>query len=694
MKEVKINEFQNFNQVIDVYRKCLNVFSSSYKNGFSKQKINELTDSKYGLSFAIITAINFSQALEYLDENDLLDEEKWNEIYYRKPLLRSRFSDIYAMFDDINVEGVSNSDKSLEGFKEKIHKIRNCLAHGRYHLVLSDSSTNTDLNHCYLEFDDPDHTVEGRIVFSDMRDFEPLIKEYFSDIDDSEYFIDQIHVNSRKPEVVLPSYIKKIYKKDDNKKYYLTQKELDKLRQYISLIGKKEGIQLLEEFMNVSPVELKKSIKNGHSIENLFKGAINARFYFEFSELLNLVINGGHSQFDKNLNSFLATIYMGYGKDLNETLDNTISVPLSDKNVEKFLLDILKGVSKGDYVNQKRKLLYFKKPILYTDTLMSMCNYMIGYIRESNINYDRNMFKFSNIDIGNIKITKEDPEEPSIREINLGEVVLNKKCEKEKEKETEKGRIKELLKKFTNPKRGEITNLLKFSERLSIDQYFHSKLVELKEFENNLKTSDLDNLNYLQTIEKLKEYNDFLKRNTDELLKFPEPMRNSLFENLTNLQQRFSKIIEINGKISSLEAEYDKVKDEPTYTDYSGLFGHIRNSIVHSNFSINYSLAAKSKNYEDIEFEFKDFKKGDPNWLTFQSKMKAKDLIYLLESLQKSITDQVNETDKNKKFEVLALHKALVELGISPNELNEYNIVNSIQQISGNKKGDIGDEPK
>ena len=319
---------------------------------------------------------------------------------------------------------------------------------------------------------------------------------------------------------------------------------------------------------------------------------------------------------------------------------------------------------------------------------------MIGYIRESNINYDRNMFKFSNIDIGNIKITKEDPEEPSIREINLGEVVLNKKCEKEKEKETEKGRIKELLKKFTNPKRGEITNLLKFSERLSIDQYFHSKLVELKEFENNLKTSDLDNLNYLQTIEKLKEYNDFLKRNTDELLKFPEPMRNSLFENLTNLQQRFSKIIEINGKISSLEAEYDKVKDEPTYTDYSGLFGHIRNSIVHSNFSINYSLAAKSKNYEDIEFEFKDFKKGDPNWLTFQSKMKAKDLIYLLESLQKSITDQVNETDKNKKFEVLALHKALVELGISPNELNEYNIVNSIQQISGNKKGDIGDEPK
>ena len=77
MKEIKINEFQNFNQVIEVYKKSLNVFASNQNDQFDKKKIDELTDPKYGISFAIITAINFSQILEYLDENNILDEKKY-----------------------------------------------------------------------------------------------------------------------------------------------------------------------------------------------------------------------------------------------------------------------------------------------------------------------------------------------------------------------------------------------------------------------------------------------------------------------------------------------------------------------------------------------------------------------------------------------------------------------------------------
>ena len=698
MKEIKINEFQNFNQVIEVYQKSLNVFASNQNNQFDKKKIDELTDPKYGISFAIITAINFSQILEYLDENNILDKNKWHENYYTKSLPpKAPLSNIFASLDDINVKDIPNSDKSLESFLNKIHKIRNCLAHGRYHLILSDNGSNTDLNHCYLEFDDPDYVIEGRIIFSDMRDFGKQIKDYFIDSKNKEYSMEYTSFKSSNLNIALSEYIKKIYKKNNNnnKKCYLSKEEISKLKQYFSLVGKKGGIDALQEYMKSQKSILKKSLKRDFSIENITQNSFKDRFFYRFSKLLNLIIEGGHSQFDDNFNTFLATIYMGYGKDSEDKLSDVLTFDdekFNDINRQVISLfeKLLSNVTKEDIRNEDRKILYLKKPILYTDTLMSMCNYMIGYIRECNINYGRNIFKFSDIDIGDIKIINEDSEEPSIREINLGERVLIKTREKEEEKSKKKENITQILSKFTKQKKGELQNLLNYSSKLGIDEEeeFYSKLVELGEFESNLKISDLDNLNYEEIKRNLEEFKRYFEKNTNELNQYPELMRINLFKNLTDLRQYFLGVSEINTEIESLEEEYEEVKDEDTYIDYSGLFGHIRNSIVHTNFNVNYSLAARTRNYEDIEFDFEDFKKGDPNWLTFKCTMKAKDLMHLLNSLQESITNQVNNSDKNKKFEILILHKALIDLGISSDELNEHNIDNLRQKLNTNNKED------
>ena len=698
MKEIKINEFQNFNQVIEVYQKSLNVFASNQNNQFDKKKIDELTDPKYGISFAIITAINFSQILEYLDENNILDENKWNENYYKKSLpIKTPLSNIFASLADINVKDIPNNDKSLESFLNRIHKIRNCLAHGRYHLILSDNDSNTDLNHCYIEFDDPDHVVEGKIIFSDMRDFGKHIGDYIIDSNNSIYSMEQTSFKSRNINIVLSEYIKKIYKKNNDKKNYLSKEEISNLKQYFSLIGKNGVIKTLQEFMNSENSILRKSLKRDNSYKNIAQNALKERFFNRFSKLLNLIINGGHSQFDENLNSFLATIYMGYGNDSEEKLNDALVLDNEQmKNVNPQLVNnfmkMLSHVTKEDMRNLDRKVLYFKKPILYTDTLISMCNYMIGYVRECNINYGRNIFKFSDINIGDIKILNEDSEEPSIREINPGERGLIKTREKEEEKRKKKENITQILSKFTKQKKGELQNLLNYSNRLGIDEEeeFYLKLVELREFESSLKISDLDNLNYEEIRGKLEEFKRYFEKNTNELNQYPELMKNNLFKNLTELQQYFGEFSEINIEIEDLEEEYEQVKDEDTYIDYSGLFGHIRNSIVHSNFNVNYSIAARTGNYEDIEFDFEDFKKGDPNWLTFKCTMKAKDLMHLLNSLQESITNQVNKSDKNKKFEILILHKALIDLGISPDELNEHNIVNPRQKL----KGDTTNEQK
>ena len=71
MKEIRINEFQNFSQVIEIYNKCLKIFSNEDK--FNNKTLKKLIDLKYGVSFLIIKAINFSQYIEYLNENNILD---------------------------------------------------------------------------------------------------------------------------------------------------------------------------------------------------------------------------------------------------------------------------------------------------------------------------------------------------------------------------------------------------------------------------------------------------------------------------------------------------------------------------------------------------------------------------------------------------------------------------------------------
>lgn len=240
MREIYVNEFQNFNQIIELYKKSLNIFKSEQKGRFSTNAINELKDPNLGLSFVTITAINFAQTIESLDENNLLDKNKWNEGYYKEHFpLKTPLSNIFLSLSDVDVKGIENNDKSFESFINKIHEIRNCLAHGRYRLKISEEDTNTSLNHCYLEFCDPNNIVEGKILFSDMRDFGNKIKDYVVYSPNSTLSIDEAYIKGNNPNSVLSIYLKSIYRKNGEKKYYLSKDEITKLRQYSLLIGKK-----------------------------------------------------------------------------------------------------------------------------------------------------------------------------------------------------------------------------------------------------------------------------------------------------------------------------------------------------------------------------------------------------------------------------------------------------------------------
>lgn len=691
MKEIKINEFQNFKQTLEVYKKCLKIFSS--KDKFDKKTLDELTDPKYGLSFAIITAVNFSQTMECLYEKNILDEAKWDENYYKKELLEvSPLGEVFSALSDVKVKDILDDDHTFESFKERIHKIRNCLAHGRYHLILSENDADTDMNRCYIEFDDPEQNVEGRILFSQMRDFSKKIKGYLIDSNDAKYLIEKVVVKEKDYNKALSKYIKNIYKIINNKKSSLSSEESKKLKQYFSLVGKGCAIHELYEFMTFDRLSMKRSLLKDISMKNIARNTIKRNFFIRFSKILKCVLNGQYSQFEDNLNSFLATIYMGYEKDNEDTLDLAITeigkeLPDRLNPLFQMLLQTSNCITKGDFRKEERRILFLKRPILYVDTLMSMSEYMVGYIRECNLNYGRMIFKFSDIDMGNINILKEDPEEPSIIKTTPGDLILKKKKVKETERSLIINEIRDKIKSYSKPT-GIIQNFLNMSKKIGINNTdsIYLKLVELRNFENSIRANKIENANCEEIIEKIGEYKVYFDKNENEFMKFPEKMRNQLVEHLSSLKQKFVEMNSINLQISEMEKNYEQVKDEGEYTDYSGLFGHIRNSIVHSNYSVDYTLAAKTGNYEDMEFHFKDYKKGDSNWLVFECKMKAKDLIQLLNSLQESITNQVNQSDKNKKFEDRLLHDAIVKLGITTDELSMHNITRTRKKTIGAKE--------
>ena len=691
MKEIRINEFQNFSQVIEIYNKCLKIFSNEDK--FNNKTLKELIDPKYGLSFAIITAVNFSQVIEYLHENNILDGNKWNEDYYKQSIpVKTPLTENFFVFSDVKVKDVQDNDKSLESFKERIHKIRNCLAHGRYHLMISDNDSDTELNRCYIEFDDPEHNVEGKILFSDMRDFSKKIKNYIT-ANDAKYSMERTVVNDKNPKRVLSKYIEKIYKMVNNKKSFISKEEAKRLIQYFSLVGIRKAEYELHEFMNSDKRSVRNSLLKDYSNENIIKNAINYRFSSRLSDLLNCILNGEHSQFDDNLNTFLSTIYMGYGKDDEDTLDVALSeyedkIEDYQKPMFQKILQTHKLVTKGKVREEDRRILFLKRPILYADTLMSACEYMVGYIRECNINYDRTIFKFSDIDMKNIRILKEDNEEPSIIKTTLGEIITKKKRVKEREKNVIINEISDNLKRYSKPK-GIIQDFLNIAKKNGIKENddFYIKLVELRDYENSIRAAK-GNINITEAMGKLEEYMVYFNNNINELNKYPEIMKKSFLQHFIHLKQKISLIEPLGIEIKRMEEKYEQVKNEGEFTDYSGLFGHIRNSIVHSDYIVDYSLAAKTGNYEDIEFLIRDHKKGDPNWVTFECKMRAKDLINLLNSLQKSITNQVNQSDKKKKFENKILHDALVKSGISTDELQKYNINYSGIARKQNRKGE------
>ena len=157
-------------------------------------------------------------------------------------------------------------------------------------------------------------------------------------------------------------------------------------------------------------------------------------FTYDFSELIKKIINPEvsilNTQDIDNYDLFLRSLYKYQGLNLDAPLSTMVTQPSEIENdkerklYELYYKNVYSKIPLKEVKERQLEKSFMYRPFLYNEGLLCMINYIVGYIREQNINYDRIFFKFTDIDISGVKIDLEDPEEPSITVTNLGEKKL------------------------------------------------------------------------------------------------------------------------------------------------------------------------------------------------------------------------------------------------------------------------------
>ena len=663
METIRIGDFQNFNQIIDLYLESLKMLSVSNSDKFKQKKLDKLANKDYIFSYVTMSLINDATKIEQIYETTDFSKDKWDAVFSNK--------DLYVPFLDINVKDVADNDRSLDAFKKKFDQIRNCIAHSNFHLEIEDKKDDDVGNNIIIVFDDPCGIVEGKIPFYTYSRLPNVLNGIFN----REKMVHKNHINfnvngitANDPNRFLTESLRKMTIKDKTSgKRTLTNEEKKRVKDFSLLIGSSEMKNNLLKYANKS--SRSSNIKET-ALTNDFSGLIWKIINPEESVLNTQDIDG--------YNMFLRTLYKYQGVNLEAPLSTMITQPSEiddekDRQTYEFYYNnIYSKISLREVRERQLEKFFMYRPFLYNEGLLCMINYIVGYIREQNINYGRSLFKFENIDVSGVTIDIDNPEEPAVTVTNPGEKKLKEIEQLEMQMAARQRSIHSLLERNTSNK-GHLVSLSRIATSKGIDPSdgFITKISELKSFLTNIESKAIGDIDIEEVEKHLHEYIEFLDNSDKMRLPYPRAILDNIKNGLKQLEPLYSEAVSLDQRIAKAKLEYDRVKNEPSYTDTSSFFAHLRNSIVHSNVKVDYSKAAKGRKIEDIEYTFTDHKKGQPNWITFKATISGKDLIRIMQDVQESINRQVNGSDKNKLFENKYLKVGVVDENIDSNEIRD-----------------------
>lgn len=232
---------------------------------------------------------------------------------------------------------------------------------------------------------------------------------------------------------------------------------------------------------------------------------------------------------------------------------------------------------------------------------------------------------------------------------------------------------------------------------------FEYKNIDLTNIKPNITSSDncitlvdpkqeiLQQLNQVEN-KKTKILQDISKiQNTIENLSNPKnknPKKDTILKNTEiSLQQKSNELVELEKKLVILNENFKNCTEEPYENSYH-FFRHLRNSLAHGQYSIDFKKFFNTRKLEDISFTFYDNIYSNNND-SFSVSMKISELLKLVYSLQQQINISIEESnignDTQKRFLEEALLRrniGLSELTLDLREMEEKENSNDSEQAS------------
>ena len=124
-------------------------------------------------------------------------------------------------------------------------------------------------------------------------------------------------------------------------------------------------------------------------------------------------------------------------------------------------------------------------------------------------------------------------------------------------------------------------------------------------------------------------------------------------------------------KKDQIQKQIDRYGD--VMVNSSNLFRHLRDSIAHNNYNIDYSKYINTRKLDDIIITFRTYEKYTDE-LDFEVEISVKEIKRLVKELQNSINLSIELSDEGKNSEVSFLREALVFRNLGLEDIEKESI--------------------
>ena len=140
-----------------------------------------------------------------------------------------------------------------------------------------------------------------------------------------------------------------------------------------------------------------------------------------------------------------------------------------------------------------------------------------------------------------------------------------------------------------------------------------------------------------------------------------------LKNNNKDLQEKSEELKVLEQKLVKLNEEYENCTEEPYENSYH-FFRHLRNSIAHGHYIIDFKKFFNTRKLEDISFTFYDniHSKDD----SFSVHIKVSDLLQIINNLQEKINISIEENNIGSETQKRYLEEALVKQNIGFSDIH------------------------